>query len=53
MAEAVKGKRIDELNEYILEKLEDFKTKVESMEDDRTGDWEKLNRLFIGMVRKV
>lgn len=52
MVEAEKGKRIDELNAYILEKLADFKAKAERMEDDRTGDWERLNWVFIEMVRK-
>ncbi len=51
MIETQKGKRIDELNEYILRNLVDFKAKIEGMEDDRNPDWERLNRLFLGMVR--
>lgn len=51
MAEADKGKRIDKLNEYIKNQLEYFKEKIELMEDDRNGDWEKLNELFLKILR--
>ncbi|MGB8452670.1 MAG: nucleotidyltransferase domain-containing protein [Anaerocolumna sp.] len=47
MGEAEKGKRIDKLNEYIVNNLAYFKKKVDSMEDDRNTDWDELNSMFI------
>lgn len=52
MTEAEKGKRIDEINEYIMNHLAYYKQKIDSMEDDRNSDWEKLNRVFIGILSR-
>lgn len=52
MVEAEKGPRIDEINAYILENLADFKVKSEMMEDDRNGDWEEINKLFLRLLQK-
>ena len=51
MAEKEKGKRIDDLNYYIEQKLLRYKKISEEMEDDRNSDWEALNRLFIKTIR--
>lgn len=50
MVEAEKGKRIDELNEYISQNLIYYKKRTESMKDDRTMDWEPLNKVFREML---
>lgn len=52
MAEAEKGKRIEELNDYILRNLIYFKERIEGLEDDRNVDWESLNEVFLKMVGK-
>lgn len=51
MIEAEKGKRIDKLNEYIVNNLAYFKQKVDSMDDDRNADWDELNDLFVKLVK--
>lgn len=51
MVEAEKGKRIDKINEYIVNQLDYYKQKVNSMEDDRDADWEKLNQVFIRLLK--
>ena len=50
MVEAEKGRRIDELNQYIQEKLQKYKQQINEMKDDRNQDWEPLNRLFREML---
>lgn len=50
MVESEKGKRVDGINEYIVDKLGYYKQLTDSMEDDRDGDWEKLNKLFIQLL---
>lgn len=50
MVEAEKGRRVDELNEYISRNLIYYKEKIEAMEDDRNGDWERLNEVFLKMI---
>lgn len=50
MVEAEKGKRIDKLNKYIEENLLYFKEKTETLPDDRNGDWEELNRVFLELL---
>lgn len=52
MVEAEKGKRIDELNEYISQNLDDYKSKIEMMEDDRTVEWDSLNATFRKLLRE-
>lgn len=52
MVEAQKGERIDRIDDYIAEKLLYYKQKLNSMEDDREGDWEKLNQVFLAMLKK-
>lgn len=51
MSESDKAPKIDELNLYIENQLEYYKKLLENMEDDRKSDWEKLNGLFVEMVR--
>lgn len=46
MSEAEKGKRIDELNEYITQNLVYYKELAETMTDDRNANWEPLNEVF-------
>lgn len=52
MTESEKGKRIDSLNEYIIDNLAYFKKKVESMEDDRNRDWNGLNEMFLWLLQE-
>ena len=49
--ETGKGRRIDELNDYISRNLDAFKTKTAAMPDDRVTDWEELNRLFLEQIK--
>lgn len=51
MGEAEKGKRIDKLNEYIVNNLAFFKTMVNSMDDDRNVNWDNLNGMFLNLIR--
>lgn len=51
MGEVEKGKRIDKLNEYIVNNLAFFKKMVDSMEDDRSENWDKLNGMFLNLIR--
>lgn len=51
MVESEKGRRIDELNRYIQEKLQKYKQQINEMEDDRNQDWEMLNQLFREMIQ--
>ena len=46
MVEAEKGERIEELNQYIVKHLTEYKEKLERMEDDRKPEWKSLNRMF-------
>lgn len=46
MTEAQKAPRVDVLNDYIEKKLQMYKAKLASMEDDRCRDWTTLNQLF-------
>lgn len=50
MAEADMGVRVDELNEYIEEKIVQYKEKVLLMPEDRNSDWEVLNSLFLEIL---
>lgn len=52
MTEAEKGRRIDELNEYIKENIDKFKEKSAAMTDDRNPDWGKLDKLFLEILKK-
>lgn len=52
MTEAQKGRRIDELNSYIEDRLSEYKEKLKDMKDDRNGDWEALNRLFLMCLKQ-
>ncbi len=51
MVESEKGRRIDELNRYIQEKLQKYKQKINEMEDDRNQNWEPLNQLFREIIQ--
>ena len=53
MLESEKGKRMDELNAYIVENLQYFKQKADSMEDDRNANWEALNSFFVEMLKRT
>lgn len=46
MSEAEKGPRVEAINNYIKEKLEYYKSTVETMEDDRNIDWDALEEEF-------
>lgn len=50
MSESEKPPRIDQLNAYIEKQLAYYKRSIEAMPDDRTADWEALNRLFIHTI---
>lgn len=43
------AKRIDELNEYIVEQIDRIKEEVNMMENS-VNYWEPLNNLFIEMI---
>lgn len=51
MVESEKGKRVDAVNAYIVEKLNYYRQLVDSMEDDRDGDWKKLNQVFLQLLK--
>lgn len=51
MGEVEKGKRIDKLNEYILDNLSYYKQLVDIMMDDRNAEWNELNQLFAALVK--
>ena len=46
MSESEKGPRVEAINNYIKEKLEYYKSIVETMEDDRKTDWDALEEEF-------
>lgn len=46
MSESEKGPRVEAINNYIEEKLEYYKSIVETMEDDRNTDWDALEEEF-------
>ncbi len=51
--ESAAGRKIEELNGYIAEKLDEFKAKTAAMPDDRKEGWDELNSLFIRMAGKA
>lgn len=50
MGEGERGKRLDELNEYIGRKLSYYKEAISRMPDDRKPDWGLLNDIFRRML---
>ena len=46
MSESEKGPRVEAINNYIEEKLEYYKSIVETMEGDRNTDWDALEEEF-------
>ncbi len=46
MNEGDKGERIEVINEYIVKNLEHYKELLGAMQDDRTGDWDKIDDIF-------
>ena len=50
MLESDKAPRINKLNEYIVDNLEYFKKKVDSLLNDKNKDWEILNKEFRRIV---
>ena len=50
MSESEKGPRVEEINNYIEEKLEYYKSTLETMEDDRNTDWDALEEVFRGVI---
>lgn len=50
MTESEKAPRIDHLNTYIEKQLAYYKNTIETMDDDRTPDWEPLNAVFISLL---
>lgn len=53
MSEKDKAPRIDRLNQYIQEKLSYYKELADSMEDDRKNEWDKLNNIFIKVIKTM
>ena len=51
MSETDKGKRIDALNQFIEEKIVQYKEQLLQMPDDRNPDWEQLNQLFLKILK--
>ena len=49
----IQKEKIEELNGYIAEKLDEFKAKTAAMPDDRKEGWDELNSLFIRMAGKA
>lgn len=45
------GKRIDVINEYIEEQFEILKNKLDSMESETQKDWDKLDALFLSLLK--
>lgn len=50
MVESEKGERIDEINQYLSDRLLYYKQKTDSMEEDRNRAWEPLNQAFIRLL---
>ena len=50
MVESEKGPRIDHLNKYIENNVTYYKQAIDTMTDDRTADWDKLNEVFINLL---
>ena len=48
--EVGKGKRIDKLNQYIVDELAIHKDYLNMLEDDRKVEWNELDRLFFRMI---
>ena len=46
MSESEKGPKVEVINNYVEEKLEYYKSIVETMEDDRNTDWDALEEEF-------
>ena len=45
------GKRIDVINEYIEEQFEILKNKLDSMESETQKGWDKLDALFLSLLK--
>lgn len=52
MLESDKGERIEALDVYIEQKLRRYKELADSLPDDRDGDWEKLNEVFLKVLQR-
>lgn len=46
-----KGKRIDSLNDYIAQNLTSLKIQIDALPHEHKADWEKLNTLFMAIVK--
>lgn len=44
------GKRIDEINNYIYENIENLQNKISSIPENFNNDWNTLNRIFTGFL---
>lgn len=53
MSEKDKAPRIDALNQYIEEKLSYYKALADNMEDDRKTEWDKLNNIFVKIIKNM
>lgn len=51
MSETDKGRRIDVLNQYIEEKVIQYKELLLHMPEDRNPDWEPCNQLFLKILK--
>ncbi|MBR1592148.1 MAG: nucleotidyltransferase domain-containing protein [Ruminococcus sp.] len=47
------GKRIDVINEYIEKQFEILKEKLDSMEREEQKSWEKLDELFLSLLKNA
>ena len=52
MSESEKGPRVEMINKYIENKLEYYKSTLETMEDDRNTDWDALEEEFRWVVER-
>lgn len=52
MTEAERGPRSDWLNRYIEDWLSEASEKISRLPDDRTAQWEPLNRVFWGLLEE-
>ncbi|MGN1416440.1 MAG: nucleotidyltransferase domain-containing protein [Oscillospiraceae bacterium] len=45
------GERIDPLNEYIERSIDDIQSGLEAAKDSRESDWDKLNEIFLSIIK--
>lgn len=45
------GERIEGLNRWMAERLAELKSQIDGMEDDRNGEWNPLNEVFLHFIK--